>query len=112
MEGKLTIELDDGMVVSELVFGLNHAKHVLDCWASGRCGGAYQAASGDMRSCARPIGHKGGCAHMETWEDRGIGADQLQDLDRDARATGPDWVQAERAREDDLGGRERLGGAS
>lgn len=63
MEGTLTIKLDDGRELSELFFGVQHALRIVEAWGAGECPGLYQAASGEMCQCARPMGHAGYHAH-------------------------------------------------
>lgn len=66
LEGTLTLKLDDGRELSELVFGEDHARRVLECWAAGECPGRYQAASGDHHDCTGDLGHAGSCGH-DAW---------------------------------------------
>lgn len=62
-EGKLTLTLDDGREVSELVVSREHAADVVNAWAGGCCGSMYTDGSGEMRWCGGELGHEGPHAH-------------------------------------------------
>ena len=62
LEGTLTLKLDDGRVLSELVFGAEDAARVIEAWGHGECPNIVQMASGGHRHCDKEAGHEGRCA--------------------------------------------------